>query len=118
MALVKFELKKEHIILLKYLDWELLDNELIVTSLQEGAMSPFGGLDLIEDIGVMIYGKPEGEFDPESYESPKYSEEQISFMKEIFSQLPMALEIILFRESFELGFFKRKWNLKNWKKYE
>jgi hypothetical protein len=28
--------------------------------------------------------------------------------------LPMALEVVLFTQSFVTGFYKRKWNLKNW----
>lgn len=116
MALIKFELKKEHLILLKFLDWELISKDRVATLIPEGAETPFGGIDIIEDIGVMIYGKPEGEFDPTSSMPPTYSDEQKAEIKKLIDELPMALEVVLFTQSFEVGFYKRKWNLKNWEK--
>ena len=115
MALIKFELKKEHLILLKFLDWELISKDRVATLIPEGAETPFGGIDIIEDIGTMIYGKPEGEFDPTSPSPPRYSKEQEKEIKNLLEQLPMALEVVLFAQSFETGMYARKWNLKNWK---
>ena len=114
MALIKFELQANHIKLLKYLNWEINDDNSIFTPIENE--TPFGGLDLIEDIGLMIFGKPEGDFDPLNEYNPQYSEEQIREMKLLYSELPMALEIILFLGTFETGVYKRKWNQKNWKK--
>ena len=116
MALIKFELKKEHLILLKHLDWELTTKDRLVTVVEEGAETPFGGIDLIEDVGTMLFGKPDAEFDPLSPIGPKYSEEQEKVIKEIVSELPMAQELVNYVQSFELGLYVRKWNLKNWKK--
>lgn len=116
MALIKFELKKEHLILLKFLNWEGVNKHKIVTSLDEGAETPFGGIDIIEDVGVMLYGKPDVEFDPLESTTVEYSEEQISFIREIVKELPMALEVVLFLQTFELGHYVCKWNLKNWRK--
>jgi hypothetical protein len=114
MALIKFELKKEHLILLKFLDWELISKDRVATQIPEGAETPFGGIDIIEDVATMILGKPEGEFDPTSSSPPNYSKEQKEEMKVLLDELPMALEVVLFTQSFVTGFYKRKWNLKNW----
>jgi hypothetical protein len=116
MALIKFELKKEHLILLKFMDWEVISKDRISAKILEGAETPFGGIDLIEDVGIMIFGKPEGEFDPTSPSPPKYSTEQKEFIEEIVSELPMALEIVLFTQKFEEGHYRRKFNIKNWEK--
>lgn len=120
MALDKFELKKEHLILLRNLGWELISKDRIATLLDEGAETPFGGIDLIEDVGNMIYGKPEGDplmFDPLSPIGPQYTEEQETNIKTIVSELPIALEIVLYLQTFELGHYTKKWNLKDWKPY-
>lgn len=115
MALIKFELKKEHLILLKFLDWETISKDRIASLIPEGAETPFGGIDMIEDVGTMLFGKPEGEFDPTSSVPPQYSEEQKEVIKKTLEELPMALEVVLFCQTFETGLYARKWNLKNWK---
>jgi len=118
MAIIKFNLEAKHLILLKFLDWELIkdDNNKLSTVIEEGATTPFGGISLVEDIGVMIFGKPEGDFDPINEYGTQYSDEQEREIGRLFSELPMALEIVLFLQTFEVGVYKRKWNLKNWKK--
>ena len=117
MALIKFELTEKHLILLKHLDWEIIkDENKIITQFEEGATTPFGGINLVEDIGVMIFGKPDSDFDPTSPYGPQYSDKQKFEIEQLFSELPMALEVVLFLQTFETGVYKRKWNLKNWKK--
>jgi hypothetical protein len=116
MALTKIDLKKEHLILLKHLDWKIDEAHNLVTLVEEQAENPFGGINVIEDIGTMIYGRPEGEFDPLSPYGPQYTPEQKMEIEELLRTLPLALEVILFLQTFELGVYGRKWNLKNWKK--
>jgi hypothetical protein len=116
MALIKLELKKEHLILLKHLDWELTEDNKLITAIEEGAETPFGGIDIVADVGTMIYGKPEGSFDPLSPFGPQYSDEQTTEIKQLISELAMAQEIVNFLQTFELGVYARKWNVKNWKK--
>ena len=65
MALIKFELKENHIKLLKHLKWSL-DTNFIVSKgndNEEYGNSPFGGDDLIEDMNIIINGKRDN-FDP------------------------------------------------------
>ena len=119
MALIKFEIKKEHLILIKHLDWQIIHGSNKISSLfEEGAETPFGGINLVEDIGLMIYGKPEGDFDPLNSYGPEYSDEQKEFIEEIWSEIPLALEICCFLQKFEVGKYARKWNLKNWWKLD
>jgi len=115
MAIVKFELKKEHLILLKHLTWGLDESNAIFTIGENE--TPYGGLSLLEDVGVMLYGQPQGEFDPLSPYGPQYTEEQIHEVETLYSQLPLALQVINFTQSFELGHYKSKFNIRNWKKY-
>ena len=115
MALTQLKLTENHIKLLKHLDWEIDKNNSIYC--KTDIDTPYGGLSLYEDIGLIIYGQPEGDFDPLSPDSPVYNDEQKAEMDELYSKLPMALEIILYLGTFEVGLYKRKWNQKNWKKY-
>jgi len=115
MALLKFELKKEHLILLKHLKWGIDESNAIFTEVENE--TPYGGLSLLEDVGVMLYGQPEGEFDPLSPYGPQYTEEQKLEVETLYSELPLALEIINYTQSFEVGHHKAKYNIRNWKKY-
>ena len=117
MALVKFEIEEYHLILIKHLNWEIIkDINKITTTIEHGAESPFGGLSLTEDIGVMLFGKPEGEFDPLSPYGPQYTDEQKEVIERIWNGLPKALEICCYTQKFEVGVYATKWNLKDWKK--
>ena len=115
MAIVKFELKKGHIILLKHLTWRIDESNALITKVENE--TPYGGLSLLEDVGVMLYGQPEGEFDPLSPYGPQYTEEQTLEVDKLYSELPLALEVINYTQSFELGHYKTKFNIRNWRKY-
>lgn len=119
MALDKFELKNEHIALIKNLVWDEniiglfeKDEELPLNQYK----SPFGGDNIIEDMGLILYGKPEGEFDPLSDESETYTKEQIEDMKNLLKNLKIALDITIFCGNFEVGWYSKKHHLRNWKK--
>ena len=117
MALIKFEIENYHLILIKYLEWEIIKDTNVISSLiEEGAESPFGGLNIIEDIGIILFGKPEGEFDPLSSYGPQYSVEQKEIIERIWETLPKALEICCYLQKFETGVYVTKWNFKDWKK--
>lgn len=116
MALLKFELKKEHLILLKFLNWGMTDEGQLTTVNEEGATTMFGGHDMMEDALIMIYGKTNEEFDPLSIYNSIYSDEQRALVQQYIDELPKALEVINFTQSFELGTYKSKWNFKTWKK--
>jgi len=119
MALLKFELKEEHIKLLKHLKWSLNDNRLmsIGDDKEEYGESPFGGDDIYEDMGLILNGKPK-DFNPlDDEDLVVISETEISDLTKLFNELPMALDIILYNGSFETGHYKTKWYDRNWIKF-
>lgn len=133
MSLIKFELKKEHLMLLKNLEWSKTETNHILSinnldndDVEEVILTPFGGDNLIQDIGLIIYGRAEGEDivprmnDEDGKDSivQSYTEEQISEMTELFNGLVTALDICLYTQSFELGHYKRKYHERHWVKYE
>ena len=113
MSIVKLELKEDHLKLLKHLSWkELTDDKQIMT---DGDNSPFGGLDYYEDMGVILYGQPE-DFDPFEGDPFVWTDEQKEEMDKLLSELPLAIEIILHTQSFELGHYKARFHTREWKK--
>lgn len=133
MSLIKFELKKEHLMLLKNLEWSKTETNHILSinnldndDVEDVILTPFGGDDLIQDIGLIIYGMADGEDivprmnDEDGRDSivQSYTEEQISEMTELFNGLVTALDICLYTQSFEIGHYKRKYHLRDWIKYE
>jgi len=116
MALRKFELKEEHIKLIKHFKWGIDVTNSIFAETEND--TPYGGLSLIEDAGHILFGKPDGEFDPTSPYGPQYTEEQENQIKELFDELPRALDIICFHlpEAAEVGHYKTKHYVRNWRK--
>jgi len=118
MALLKFELKEDHIKLLKHLKWSIVSDQIVSrgNDKEEYGDSPFGGDDLVEDMNIILNGKPDN-FDPLNDEGVEVSEDEKVRMLELFYELPTALDIILYSGSFEPGHYKTKWYDRNWIKY-
>jgi hypothetical protein len=118
MALLKFELKEDHIKLLKHLKWSISSDQLVSRGgdKEESGDSPFGGDDLIEDLNTILNGKPDN-FDPLNDEGIEITEDERVRVLEIYYELPTALDIILYSNSFELGHYKTKWYDRNWVKF-
>ena len=117
MSVIKFELKEEHVKLLKNLRWGLLENKFVVSTedITEDP-APFGTDTVYEGIDLVLNGKPK-EFDPmNTNEAPTYTTEQINEWDKLISELPTALDIILFNGHFELGLYKTKFHSREWKK--
>ena len=113
MSVIKFELKEDHIKLLKNLEWEeLTSGNHIIT---KGENTPFGGIERYEDMGTILYGQPE-DFDPFDGDPFDWSEEQKIEMDILIKELPIALDVILYTQNFETGLYKTKYHDKNWKK--
>lgn len=111
MSVIKFELKEDHLKLLKHVQWDRdFNGEVIVTS----GENPFGGFDHYEDMGVILYGKPE-EFDPFDGNPFLWTNEQKEEMDKLLSELPTAIDVILNTQSFELGTYKTKFHNRQWK---
>jgi len=128
MSIIKFELKKEHLMLLKNLEWSKTETNHILSinsldndDVEEVILTPFGGNNLIEDIGCIIYGRAEGEDiiprmnDEDGKDSiiQSYSEEQIKEMVGLFEGLTTALDICLYTQSFEVGHYKTPYHVRD-----
>jgi hypothetical protein len=110
MSIIKFEVKEDHLKVLPFLQFKVEGRS--ITSGDE-SQSPFGGEDLYTEMGNMIFGKPDGEFDPMSTEDPQYSTEQKLYLEELFQELPTVLDIVLKYGQALPGTYKRKYHDQN-----
>ena len=116
MSIIKFELKQEHLELLKNLKWSLSDQKLLVSVENNEDLLPFGADDVYETMDIILNGKPP-EFKPLEMERiTTYTKEQVDNWDILLSELPTALEIILHTGKFELGSYKAKYHDRLWKK--
>ena len=116
MSVITFELKEEHLKLLKFIKWSMTDNKLIISTDEniEGATS-FGEDNLYEAIDLILNGRPTN-FDPlNTHEPPSYTSEQIAEWDKLYNELPTALDLILFNGHFELGRYKTRFHERNWR---
>lgn len=117
MSVIVFELKQEHLKLLKHLRWSLNDDGLIIsTDYADGPPAPFGENNIYDGIDLILNGRP-ANFDPLNTEDIRvYSKEEKDVMDKLFEELPLALEVILYNGHFELGTYKAKFHDRVWKK--
>jgi hypothetical protein len=115
--MIKFELKKEHLLLLKNLSWTMSSDKIIMNVKNEAdeIAPPFGFDSIYEAIDLFLNGKTK-EVDPTNGEFSDYTKEQIEEWDKLYSELPTALEIILSSNGFELGEYKTKNSTREWKK--
>jgi hypothetical protein len=117
MSIIVFELKRDHLSLLKNLRWRT-DNNVIVSTADEGdTIAPVFGMNTIyEAIDLILNGKPT-DIDPLTHEDwIEYTPEQKAEWDKLFAELPLALEVILFNGHFELGTYKARYHDRIWKK--
>lgn len=117
MSVIIFELKEEHVKLLKHLKWSMMDNNFIVSAedIAEDT-APFGVDTLYEGIDLILNGRPSN-FDPlNTYDPPAYTPEQIAEWDKLYKELPTALDLILFNGHFQLGTYKTRFHNRSWKK--
>jgi hypothetical protein len=118
MSVIKFELKEEHVKLLKNLRWSVnLDGHIAGVG-HDGVEynEPFGENNLYEAIDIILNGKP-ADFEPFNVdELPMYSDEQKEAWDNLYHELPTALDLVLYNGSYELGLYKTKWHDRVWKK--
>jgi len=103
MSVLKFELTEKHISLVKNVNWEWLG---------EDASKD----DIYEELGLILYGKPDVPFDPTSPDVKPYTQEQMDEMDKLHSELPRALQIMLATGEFKTGHYKTKHHDINWVK--
>lgn len=126
MGLIFFELKEDHVKLLRHIKWSLIDNVIISNQKDEdgeNSISMFGNSELYETIDLILNGKPADfkpfEIDPISFtvsDVTKIDEGKRVIFDKLLSELPMALEIILYTKTFEPGTYVAKFHDRVWKK--
>jgi hypothetical protein len=118
MSVIKFELKEEHVKLIRQLGWSFNSENQIVALGHDGVenLPPFGENNIYDAIDLILHGLPE-DFDPFNTEDIKeYSEEQKAEWDKLYEELPTALDIIMYNGHFELGTYKTKYHDRQWKK--
>lgn len=117
MSIITFELKEEHIKLLKHLRWSVTEKKFIVSTENiDEDPAPFGENNIYDGIDLILNGRPTI-FDPlNTDEIKEYSDAEKEFMDGLFNELPLALEVILYTNSFEKGLYKCKFHDRLWKK--
>lgn len=118
MSVINFELKEEHVKLLKNLKWSINKDNILSGVANEGdeLAPPFGESNFYEAVALILLGKP-NDIDPFTYEDmPVYTAEQQAEWDKLYAELPLALDVILFNGSFETGLYKTRFYDRNWKK--
>lgn len=117
MSLIVFELTQEHLLLLKNTNWALMGGKFLLSADDpEDVQSPFGGDNVYEDMRIILDGKP-SEFNPlEQDNMDEISADKKERFDKLLNELPMALQIVLSTQSFDVGTYKAKFHDKIWKK--
>lgn len=118
MSVLRFEVKEEHLKLVKQLKWHMNGDNIIQTCVKDEdgvSPSPFGGDDLIEDLGTIIYGKTD-DFDPFEDEKILYDDDQIKELTQLYEDLPTVLAIVMETGKFEAGKYRCRFHVGDWKK--
>lgn len=127
MSVITFELKQEHLDLLRGLNWDAaeypdtgrfglpyIDPDYPFGDLMGGTFEEESNEEAyLKDAGIIIYGKPENEEeDPFDETGPEYSEEQLEHLRELIGGLYYALDIVLKKGikdgEIKLGTYKTK----------
>ena len=117
MSVLTFELTENHVKLLKFLRWSINAKNFIVGTEDETEdPAPFGENNLYDAIDLILNGRP-ANIDPLTHEDIiEYSDEQKAEWDKLYSELPMALDVILYNGHFDLGTYKTRFHDRNWKK--
>lgn len=118
MSIKKIEIREEHLKLIGQLGWSLDENDTVSGVDNDGTdnLPVFGFDSRYEAIDVILNGSDTvGLLDEETH-TLIYSEEIKKEWDILYSELPMVLDVILYRGSFELGTYTTKYHLRKWKK--
>lgn len=104
MSVIKFELTKEHLDLIRCLTFTYSNNKIAFAT---HGNSPFGGDDLYVDMDLILNGDHSGKkYDAEF--NRVFDEKIEKYFDELYQALPSALEIIMGLQTFEPGVYKKK----------
>lgn len=111
-----FELKIEHLALLRGLVIGVKTISLI--GCVDSKLTPFGGNSLEDDLAILLVGKELTDKEKEKLDSEGkeyYTRDNMEPLKQIYSELPQALQIVLSAQTFEPGVYRTRWYECNWK---
>tara|TARA_R110000782_G_scaffold270273_1_gene370178 strand:+ start:3358 stop:3717 length:360 start_codon:yes stop_codon:yes gene_type:complete len=116
MSVLKLTITENHIRLIKQLRWSMKDGSIISQAHDGEEYVPvFGENNIYEAIDIILNGKPP-DVDPFTTEEETiYPDEQKAEWDKLYSELPMALDIILFNGHFQTGSYKTKFHDRFWK---
>jgi hypothetical protein len=117
MSVIIFDLREDHVKLVKHLRWSVNKDNILSGVADDGddIAPPFGENNIYDAIDLIINGRPEN-FNPlEEEEIKEYTPEQKAEYDALYRELPTALEIILSTGSFQLGTYRTKFHLRDWK---
>ena len=118
MSTIIFELKEKHLKLLKFLRLSVDYKKLIISSedkIDGEQAPPFGEDNLYDAMNLILNGRP-SDFNPlDTFEETKYTDEEKAEWDTLYSELPLALEIILYNGHFNLGKYKARFHDRQWK---
>lgn len=115
MSILILEITEKHLVLLKHLRWSINSKGFILGIEEEIDPAPFGENTIYEAMDLILNGKT-SDFNPDNSEEKRYSVEQRAEWDKLYSELPMALEIVLNNGNFSLGKYKTKYHDRQWKK--
>lgn len=117
MAAIKFELKQEHLDLLKQLSWSQEDDTWVLRSTSKNDSNKLYEEDeLMDAVSLIVDGKYMSEDPLNQDEINKYDSNTLVKYHNLLLELPTALDVILYTQSFELGFYKTRSYLRKWEK--
>ena len=108
MAKLKLEITEQHVSLVRYVNLQQYYKDL---------MSPYDTIkeQVYEEFGLILFGRPQGDFDPHGSEEPDWSESQKKQMDKLFDELSTAVDIFRSKGDLELGLYTTKHYDINWK---
>lgn len=118
MSLIRITITEDHIKLLKHLRWSLNTNNFLVGTEDEFIdkdFGPFGSNNLYEAVDLILNGNTE-EFDLLAEDTRVFSEIEVAKIDKLYKELPLALDVILYTQSFELGDYVSSYHDRVWEK--
>jgi len=115
----RFELKKEHLALISALKYDAISMSILFNEYNE-TLTPFGGIDLVTDLGDILIGRELSDEDKLRLTDLggdfKSRDNDMGWAMDFYREIPVALEVISNRRTFELGLFRTRWYETDWKK--
>ena len=115
MSVIQFKLTENHIKLLKHLTWSSTEDKYIVSTENFDEKTPLFNSDNVYDtVNLILNGKPEN-FNPYDLDSiVEYTNEQIAEWDVLLSELPLAVDVIMYNGNFNTGTYKTRYHIREW----